>query len=70
MRLLIEEFGPTFMHVKGENIIIADAMSRLDVNFNEKLPTDPTNDSMAYIFLTKTDSLSISDWTQNSNKDV
>jgi hypothetical protein len=70
MRLLIEEFGPTFMHVKGEKIIIADAMSRLDVNFNEKLPTDPTNDSMAYIFLTKTDSLSISDWTQNSNKDV
>jgi hypothetical protein len=25
----------------------------LDANFNEKLPTEPTNNSMAYIFLTK-----------------
>ena len=69
-RLLIEEFGPIFMHTTGEKNIIADTLSQLEANFNEKLPTDPTNDSMAYIFLTKTDSLSISDWTQNSNKDV
>ncbi len=54
-RLLIEEFGPTFMHIKGEKDVIADALSRLDANFNEKLPTEPMNDSMAYIFLTKTD---------------
>jgi hypothetical protein len=49
-RLLIEEFGPTFMHIKGEKNVIADALSRLDANFNEKLPTEPTNNSMAYIF--------------------
>jgi hypothetical protein len=54
-RLLIEEFGPTFLHIKGEKNVIADALSRLDANFNEKLPTEPTNDSMAYIFMTKED---------------
>jgi hypothetical protein len=54
-RLLIEEFGPTFLHIKGEKNVIADALSRLDANFNEKLPTEPTNDSMAYIFLTNID---------------
>jgi hypothetical protein len=41
METPIEEFGPTFMNV------IADALSQLDVKFNEKLPTKPTNDSMA-----------------------
>ena len=54
-RLLIEEFGPTFLHIKGEKNIIAHALSRLDANFNEKLPVNPTNDNMAYIFLTKKD---------------
>jgi hypothetical protein len=54
-RLRIEEFGPTFLHIKGEKNVIADALSRLDANFNEKLPTEPTNDNMAYIFLTMTD---------------
>jgi hypothetical protein len=54
-RLLIEEFGPTFIHIKEEKNVIADALSRLDANFNEKLPREPTNDSMAYIFLTKMD---------------
>ena len=55
-RLLIEEFGPTFLHIKGEkNVIAADALSQLDANFNEKLPTEPTNESMAYIFLMKSD---------------
>ena len=42
-------------HKKGEKNVIADALSQLDANFNEKLPTKPTNNSMAYIFLTKTD---------------
>jgi hypothetical protein len=36
-RLLIEEFGPIFMHTKGEKNIIADALlSQLEANFNEK----------------------------------
>ena len=54
-RLLIEEFGPTILQSKGEKNIIADVLSRLDANFNEKLPVNPTNDNMAYIFLTKKD---------------
>jgi hypothetical protein len=51
-RLLIEEFGPTFVHAKGEKNVIADALSRLDADFSETLPTEPMNDSMAYICLT------------------
>ena len=54
-RLLIEEFGPTFLHIKGEKNVIAAALSRLDANLNENLPTEPMNDSMAYIFLTTKD---------------
>ena len=54
-RLLIGEFGPTFLRIKGEKNVIADALSRLDANYNEKLPTEPTNDCMANISLTKTD---------------
>ena len=54
-RLLIEEFGPTFVQFKGERNVIADALSRLDTDFSETLPTEPMNDSMAYIFLTTKD---------------
>ena len=43
------------MHIKGEKNAIADALSRLDADFNETLPTEPTNDSMAHIFLTTKD---------------
>jgi hypothetical protein len=49
-RLLIEEFGPTFLHIKGEKNVIADALSRLDADFDMTLPTKPTNGRMAYIF--------------------
>jgi len=44
-----------FEHIKGEKNVIADALSRLDANFNETLPVEPTNESMAYIFLTTKD---------------
>ena len=55
-RLLIEEFGPTFVHIIGERNVIADALSpQLDADFSKTLPTEPTNDSMAYIFLTTKD---------------
>ena len=54
-RLLIEEFGPTFVHIKGERNVIADALSQLDADFSKTLPTKPTNDSMACIFLTTKD---------------
>ena len=54
-RLLVEEFGPTFVHIKGERNVIADAISRLDADFSETLPTKPTNESMANVFLTTKD---------------
>ena len=54
-RLLIEEFGPTFVHIKGERNVIADALSQFDADFSKTLPTEPTNDSMAYIFLVTKD---------------
>ena len=39
-----------FLHMKGEKNVIADALSRLDANFNKKLPAQPTDDSTSYIF--------------------
>ena len=40
-------------YISRERKVINDALSRFDANFNENLPTEPTNDSMAYIFVTK-----------------
>jgi len=44
-RLILEEFGPTFIYIKGERNIVADALSRLDTNNqpsnNMKPPTQP-----------------------------
>jgi transposase InsO family protein len=34
-RLQIEEFGPSFVHVKGKDNIVADALSRLDADFGD-----------------------------------
>ena len=30
-RLILEEFNPTLTYIKGENNIVADALSRLDI---------------------------------------
>lgn len=42
-RLLLEEFGPTFVYIKGERNLVADALSRLDTDneptITPKLPT-------------------------------
>jgi hypothetical protein len=35
-RLLIEGFGPEFRHVKGKHNLIADALSRLDLDSNSR----------------------------------
>ena len=31
-RLLLEEYGPNYVHIKGQDNIVADALSRLDSN--------------------------------------
>ena len=53
-RLILEEFGPKLVYIKGEHNIVADALSRLELteneiemknlgeilNFEEELPKD------------------------------
>ena len=41
-RMLLEEFGPEFQHVKGTTNIVADALSRLDM---APRPQDDVNDT-------------------------
>ena len=36
-RLLLEEFGPEYQHIKGQDNIVADALSRLDAKFDEEI---------------------------------
>ena len=44
-RLLLEEYGPTFLHVKGEDNVVADALSRLDATF----PSEPEEEDAHHI---------------------
>ena len=39
-RLVLEEYGPQLHYIKGENNIIADALSRLDIQKDSKPPTE------------------------------
>ena len=36
-RLILEEFGPELKYIKGENNIVADALSRLEMSNNEDI---------------------------------
>jgi hypothetical protein len=36
-RLLLEEYGPTYVHIALENNIVADALSSLEKDKDEKL---------------------------------
>jgi transposase InsO family protein len=47
-RLLLEEYGPEYVHVKGTDNIVADALSRMDANFNPDLKAT-IKDHSAYI---------------------
>ena len=50
-RMLIEEFGPQFVHVKGEENVAADALSRLDIEANEsdEIITDEEPRPLSYM---------------------
>ena len=52
-RLLLEEYGATFQHVKGEKNVVADALSRLDADFDQTFPAHPTKLQMAQSFMLK-----------------
>ena len=51
-RLIIEEFGPNLRYIKGENNIVADALSRLELTEEEFSPEcfafDDDTDDEAY----------------------
>ena len=36
-RLILEEFGPEFKYIKGENNVVADALSRLEKIPNQEI---------------------------------
>jgi transposase InsO family protein len=50
-RLLIEEYGATFEHVSGTKNIVADALSRLDADFDKVMEPHLTKSEMAHLFL-------------------
>ncbi len=49
-RLLLEEYDPTFEHVKGNDNVIADALSRLDADFSKE-PLGNTEEELAQAFV-------------------
>ena len=36
-RLMIEEFGPELKYIKGENNVVADALSHLEMSNNQEI---------------------------------
>ena len=36
-RLILEEFGPELKYIKGENNVVADALSRLEMSDNQEI---------------------------------
>ena len=34
-RLILKEFGPELKYINGENNVVADALSRLNINDNQ-----------------------------------
>jgi hypothetical protein len=49
-RLLLEEYGPTYVHVKGTDNIVADALSRMDADFEAQIPSAGSAMEMANAF--------------------
>jgi hypothetical protein len=49
-RLLLEEYSPTYVHVKGSHNVVADALSRLDADFGEEMPTPDNLQEMSNAF--------------------
>jgi hypothetical protein len=47
-RLLLEEYGPKYVHIAGKNNIVADALSRLDKDEEKKLSEEEEGIMMAY----------------------
>ena len=54
-RLLVEEYAPTFVHIKGIHNVVADALSRLDADFDINLNNEPTTYEQTYAYATADD---------------
>ena len=51
-RLLLEEYGPEYVHVKGKDNVVADALSRLNAKFSaedESLGSEEQGQMSAHI---------------------
>ena len=48
-RLLLEEYGPEFVHVAGQDNVVADALSRMDADFDMEAIDNETVDTKAQI---------------------
>ena len=49
-RLLLEEYGPTYEHVAGKTNVVADALSRLDADFETEAPSADNLGEMSNTF--------------------
>ena len=49
-RLLLEEYGPTYVHVAGKSNVVADALSRMDADFGEEAPSADNIEEMSNAF--------------------
>jgi len=49
-RLLLEEYGPTYVHIKGTDNIVADALSRMEADFDAPMPSADNTTEMANAF--------------------
>ena len=49
--MLLKEYGPTFVHVKGEKNVVADALSRLDMEACPKdtISQEESNKELSYV---------------------
>ena len=54
-RLLLEECNPTYVHIKGKDNIVADALSWLDADFNEIEISEEANAQMCACTMTLLD---------------
>ena len=48
-QLLLEEFGPKYVHISGKESVVADALSRMEAKFNTEAddPSDKPEDTEA-----------------------
>ena len=54
-RILVEEYAPTFVHIKGEHNVVADALSRLDADFSLHINNCPNKYEQAHSYVSVTE---------------